>query len=167
MRLNLDAKGAFSRAHCVTHSRNRYDVSSTCERSQFVSRYALAWCRWNLGRYQSRTEKLDQANRIEIPSAIDIWRAWRHRISSWHQVTWDWWSWTNLVSQSFVYFAKAGHEGIGLYLHYADYRFLEGTSKISPCIIFTYNISIIPSFLRVMSTVFVLFWSPKTTLLWT
>ena len=34
-----------------------------------------------------------------------------------------------------MYFAKAGHEEIGLYLRYADYRFLEGTSKISPCII--------------------------------
>ena len=35
----------------------------------------------------------------------------------------------NLVSQSLVYFAKAGRKGIGLYLRNADYRFLEGTSK--------------------------------------
>ena len=65
-------------------------------------------------------------------------------------VTWAGETRPNLGSQSFVYFAKAGHEGIGLYLHNVDYRFLEGTSKISPCII------LIPSFLRVMSTVFVL-----------
>ena len=56
-------------------------------------------------------------------------------------------------------FAKAGHEGIGLYLRNVDYRFLEGMSKISPCIL------LIASSLRVMSTVFVLFWAPKITLL--
>ena len=44
-------------------------------------------------------------------------------------------TWPNLVSQSFVYFAKASHEGIGLYLLNVDYRFLEGTSKISPSIL--------------------------------
>ena len=32
-------------------------------------------------------------------------------------------------------FAKAGHEGIGLYLCNMDYGFLEGMSKISPCIL--------------------------------
>ena len=41
----------------------------------------------------------------------------------------------NLVSQAFVNFAKAGHEGIGLYLCNMDYGFLEGMSKISPCIL--------------------------------
>ena len=49
-----------------------------------------------------------------------------------------------------MYFAKAGHDGIGSYLHNVDYRFLEGTSEISLCII------LIPSFLRVMSMVFAL-----------
>ena len=44
-------------------------------------------------------------------------------------------------------FAKAGHEGIGLYLRNVDYRFLEGMSEISPCIL------LIASSLRVMSTV--------------
>ena len=67
----------------------------------------------------------------------------------------------NLVSQAFVYFAKAGHEGIGLYLHNVDNRFLESMSKISPCIL------LIVSSLSVMSTVFVLSWAPKTTYRWT
>ena len=54
-----------------------------------------------------------------------------------------------------MYFAKAGHEGISLYLRNVDYRFLEGMSKISPCIL------LIPSSLRVMSPDFVLSWAPK------
>ena len=57
-------------------------------------------------------------------------------------------------------FAKAGHEGIGLYLRNVDYRFLEGMSKISPCIL------LVASSLRVMSTVFVLFWALKITYCW-
>ena len=52
-------------------------------------------------------------------------------------------------------FAKAGHEGIDLYLRNVDYRFLEGMSIISPCTL------LIPSSLRVMSTVYVLSWAPK------